>query len=454
MNTRAVILLVVLGLPAVGLLAFGPRGQVDVPRDRVLIRYWEKWTGVEALVMQRIIERFNATIGAEKKIWIEYNAVSNVDQRMLVATAGGDPPDLAGLFDHAVPQFADQGALTPLDDLAVEFGIDLGAFKPICVRIGSYNGKLYALPSTPYTIALYYNRRLFREAGLDPDRPPRTIAELTECARRLTKRDANGKIVQLGLSTSPGMLGWWHWIWPKFFDARLWDGARYRVDTSEALSAYRWITQRRAEIGNADMLAFEATAGAIEGSQNPFLAERLAMLFQGPWVSNWVRTYAPDLDYAVAPFPSLSIERQNSFASMDVFVIPAGSPHPRAAMVFLEFVLRPENMEELCSAHCKISPLRETSADFFENHPNPHIRVFDEMAGSPYAFGYPQMPMWAQTSTEMLFLLENVLRGVVGPEDAVRAAQEELDTIVSGYQRMATRRCGDAHSSGNTRGGN
>jgi multiple sugar transport system substrate-binding protein len=442
MNLRGITLAVVLGLPAVALLAFGPRGQVHVPRDRVLVRYWEKWTGVEAQSMQRIVARFNDTVGAERGIWVEYNAVSNVDQRMLLATAGGDPPEVAGLFDHAVPQFADQGALMPLDELVVEFGIDLDAFKPICLEIGAYDGQLYALPSTPYTIALYYNRRLFREAGLDPDRPPETIAELTEFARRLTRRDNEGKLVQLGFTTSPGMLGWWHWIWPKFFDAQLWDGREFRVDTPEAVATYRWMFERRSALGNADLVSFEATAGAIESAQNPFLGERLAMVFQGPWVSNWIQKYTPELDYGVAPFPSVTRERKNHFASMDVFVIPRGSPHPRAAMTFLAFLMQPENMEALCSAHCKISPLRRASPEFFANHPNPHIRVFDAMASAPHAFGYPQMPMWAQVSTETLYLLENVLRGVAAPDDAVQAVQPKLSAIVREYQSMAAKRRG------------
>jgi ABC-type glycerol-3-phosphate transport system substrate-binding protein len=440
MNVRSAILLIVLGIPAVVLLAFGPRGQVNVPRDRTVIRYWEKWTGVEAEAMQRIVDRFNETVGADQRIWVEYNAVSNVDQRTLIATAGGDPPDVAGLFDHVVPQFADQGALTPLDGLAAEFGIDLEAFKPVWLEIGRYQGRLYALPSTPYTIALYYNRRLFREANLDPDRPPQTIAGLDEYARRLTRRDAGGKIIQMGFTTSPAMLGWWHWVWPCFFDARLWDGNRFCLDTPEGRATYQWIAERRAQLGLADALAFEATAGAIEGSQNPFLSERLAMVFQGPWVSNWVRAYAPSLDYGVAPFPSITRERQNVFASCDVFVIPSGSRHPRAAMQFLSFVLRQDVMEALCSAHCKVSPFRDPGPDFFATHPNPHIQVFDEMARSRHAFGYPSMPMFAQASSEMLFLLESVLRGVRNPDEALRMTRQKIDSIVDDYQRMAAKR--------------
>jgi len=440
MNVRTIILVVVLGLPATALLVFGPRGKVRVPPDRTVVRYWEKWTGVEAQAMQRIVDRFNATVGAEQNIWVDYNAVSNVEQRMLIATAGGDPPDVAGLYDHIVPQFTDQGALMELDGLVAEFGIELEAFKPIWLEICRYQSKLYALPSTPFTIALYYNRRLFRDVGLDPDRPPETIDELDEYAHRLTKRGADSRLRQMGFTPSPAMLGWWHWVWPYFFDARLWDGRRFALDNPQGRAAVQWIAEQRADVGVEAALAFEATAGAIEGPQNPFLSERLAMVFQGPWVSNWVRTYAPSLDYGVAPFPSVTRERQNVFASTDVFVIPRGSPHPREAMVFLQFVLQQDVMEELCSAHCKVSPFRKPGPGFFATHPNPFIRVFDEMAQSQHAFGYPKMPMFTEASRELLVMLETVLRGTGSPEEAVDTAQRKIDSIVSEYWQMAAKR--------------
>jgi multiple sugar transport system substrate-binding protein len=442
MNARSVVLLVVLGLPAAVLLALGPRGRYDVPGGRTVVRYWEKWSGVEALAMQRIVDRFNETVGAGQNVWVEYNSISNVDQRMLVATAGGDPPDLAGLFDYIVPQFADQGALMQLDNLVRDFGIDPAAFKPIWWSIGVYEGKLYALPSPPYTIALYYNKRLFREAGLDPDRPPQTIAEFDEYARRLTRRDASGRIVQAGFSPAPAMLGWWHWVWPYFFDARPWDGRRFTLETPAGRAALRWIAGFRADVGLKAMLTFEAEAGAIEGSQNPFLSERLAMVFQGPWLSNWARTYAPFLDYGVAPFPSVTRERQNVFASADVFVIPRGAQHPREALTFLKYVLRQEVLEELCQAHGKVSPFRQPGPDFYATHPNPYIRVFDEMANSPYTFGYPKMPTFQQATAELKSMLESVLLGVRGPDDAVHYAQRKIDTVVSGYQRMTAKRHG------------
>jgi ABC-type glycerol-3-phosphate transport system substrate-binding protein len=439
MTTRSIILLVVLGLPAAALLAFGPRGEVDVPAERTVVRYWEKWTGVEGAAMQRIVDRFNETVGAEHGIWVDYSALGDVDKRMLIATAGGDPPDVAGLYDRFVPPYADQGALMPLDEFVRESGIDLGAFKPIWLNICRYEGTLYGLPSTPYTIALYYNRRLFRTAGLDPNRPPRTTAELNEFARRLTRTE-NDKIVQLGFTVSPAMLGWWHWVWPYFFGGELWNGEQFTLDTPATHEAMAWIVERRQAAGNDRVLKFEATAGAIESAQNPFLGERLAMVFQGPWLANWASVYTPDLDYGVARFPASTPDLKPVFASTDIFVIPRGSRHPREAMIFLEYVQRQAVLEELCQAHGKGSPFRTPGPDFYADHPNPAIRVFDELANSTQAFGYPKMPTWSEAWTELLYALETVLRDAGDPTDVTRATQSKIDAIVTDYERMAAQR--------------
>ncbi|NIR02910.1 MAG: extracellular solute-binding protein, partial [Gemmatimonadales bacterium] len=59
-------------------------------------------------------------------------------------------------------------------------------------------GRMYALPTTPASLALHWNKRLFREAGLDPERPPRTLEELDRYADLLTTRDEEGGLVQMG----------------------------------------------------------------------------------------------------------------------------------------------------------------------------------------------------------------------------------------------------------------
>lgn len=442
MTIRSWFLTIALLAPAALLLAFGPQGTRPRPGDRTVIRYWDKWTGVEGAAMQRIVDRFNNTVGVEQNLWVDYNALGDVDKRLLIAAAGGDPPDIAGIYDRYVPTYADQGALLPLDELVAKYGIPLADFKPIWLDICRYDGKLFALPSTPYTIALFYNRKLFREAGLDPDRPPQTTSELLDYAIRLTKFDPNKKerITQLGFTLSPAMLGWWHWIWPYFFDGSLWDGKQATIDAPATHAAMRWIQEFRSTVGNDAALQFEASCGAIDSAQNPFLNGTLAMVFQGPWLANWARIYTPDLDFGVAAFPSVTAEKKHVFASEDVFVIPRGAKHVPEAMIFLTFAMRPDNLEELCREHGKASPFQKPGPDFFRLHQNPKIEVFDELASSPLAFGYPAMPTFSETWTETLYMVETVLRGSRPAAEAIRMTQEKVAQVVRQYDEMAARR--------------
>ena len=62
--------------------------------DRVTITYWEKWTGFEADAMRSVVDDFNAS---QDRIFVEMSAVSQIDRRLVLATAGGVPPDVAGI---------------------------------------------------------------------------------------------------------------------------------------------------------------------------------------------------------------------------------------------------------------------------------------------------------------------------------------------------------------------
>src|SRR3954470_11291940 len=105
------IVLVILLLMAGAMIAWPRKPRPVIPPGRVEVRYWEKWTGREADQMKQIVDEFNATAGKEKGIWVSYLSVTAVDQKTLLATAAGVPPDVAGVWDNQVAQFAAMGAI-------------------------------------------------------------------------------------------------------------------------------------------------------------------------------------------------------------------------------------------------------------------------------------------------------------------------------------------------------
>src|SRR5207248_7919005 len=118
MKTIRTLLIGLLLATAAGILAFGPRGEARAPTGFTKIQYWEKWTGEEARQMKIIVDDFNNSVGKDKNIFVEYMSMTAVDQKTLVATAAGVPPDVAGVWDGQLVQFAAMDAIAPLDDMA------------------------------------------------------------------------------------------------------------------------------------------------------------------------------------------------------------------------------------------------------------------------------------------------------------------------------------------------
>ena len=430
------VVIVALGGGALVLLALGPRASEEYPHDFVVVDYWEKWTGDEEAAMRRVVNDFNATIGREKKIYVRYLSTSAIEQKTLVATAAGDPPDVAGLYNQNIAQFASQNALLPLDDLAASHGITAATYKNVFWDECRFEGRLYGLVSTAYDLGLYYNTETFqqrgdalRARGLDPGRAPRTIAELDAYAQALEQRDAAGHLDVAGfLPLEPGWYQNYTCIW---FGGRWWDdaGKRFTFTDPGVVRAYEWIQSYSKRLGASAETGFRSGSGNYDSPQNSFLVGRVAMMQQGTFFENVIRTQKPSMKgkWAAAPFPAYDPGLGDvTYCNCDVLVIPRGAKHPREAFEFVAYVNRQDVMEKLANAHGKISPLAKVSGEFCANHPNPHIRVFDALAASPNAHATEPVPILQEVNDEMNNLAQRLALLEVEPRQALTEMQERL----------------------------
>jgi multiple sugar transport system substrate-binding protein len=455
-----------LALAAAGVLVFGPRAGADRPKDRVVVTYWEKWTGNEAAQMKQIVDDFNRTVGAQKGIYVEYLSMSNVNQKTLVATAAGVPPDVAGLWDTQLTQFAAIDALEPLDELAAAKGINANYYKPVYWKGCRYNGRLWGLVSTPAAVALHYNKRIFQEnstklrtAGLDPNRAPSTLDELDRYAKVLDEFDERKRIKRAGyLPMEPGwfLVHTGYWFGGQVFDAKT---QRFTLTDPKILKAFNWIRDYSQRLGKDSMTEFRSGLGGFNSAQNPFLTGDVVMNQQGPWMANYIENLKPSMnrwkmskeeekrlplekrranyEWAAAPFPSAVPGQKNvTYAGFDVLVIPRGARHQKEAFEFIAYVNQQGPMEKLCSMHCKNSPLRQSSESFKLNHPNPYIDVFEELASSPNAYGIPPVPIWPEVVEEMGVAAQRVYLLEMTPEAAMRQSQTRLQQKYDAFRAI------------------
>ena len=303
---RAVLILALLAGAVAVFVASAKTGSAQLPPGVVKVQYWEKWTGNEGRQMQIIVDQFNATIGKEKNIYVEYTSLSEVDRKTLVATAAGVPPDVAGLWAGQLVQFAAMDALEPLDEYAAAHHIASDYYKPIYWKACHYDGHLWCLISTPAAVALHYNKEIFqahaddlRKAGFDPDRPPRTLAELDAYAEILTSYDtANGKKRVKTFGLIPLEPGWYIPLLPGWFNGTIYDpvSQQLTLTTPGVVAAFDWIASYSRKYGKDSISDFRSALGVFDSPQNGFLSGTVAMEQQGPWMANYIEHLAPQMN--------------------------------------------------------------------------------------------------------------------------------------------------------------
>jgi sn-glycerol 3-phosphate transport system substrate-binding protein len=121
--------------------------------------------------------------------------------KALTAMKGGDTPEMAILLAADIMTLTDENAVAAVDDLAktAEDKAWLAGFYPGFMENARLAGKTYGIPFQRSTPVLYWNKDMFREAGLDPDKAPANWDEMLDFAKKLTKKDASGNVTTWGI---------------------------------------------------------------------------------------------------------------------------------------------------------------------------------------------------------------------------------------------------------------
>jgi multiple sugar transport system substrate-binding protein len=414
-------LILVLG-PAIGLA--GCRSTVEAG-NRTVIEFWSGWTGREGKVFQALVDRFNRE---HPGLLVHNFGGVQDDTKTIRAITAGDPPDAFFLWNTGyLGPLAANGALQPLDRRLAAIGMSERDFVPVSLRLCRFRGRLFALPVLIDASALYWNKTAFREAGLDPDRPPRTPEELVEYARRLTRRDAAGRLVRIGIDPPEP--------WPFLFatgsplvDAK----GRAVADTPETRRALAWYREVMDAMGGASVVvAFASGFGQGEGTNHPFLRGQTAMMVSGEWMPYWIDRYAPSLDYGIADFPRTAPNPpKTSSIGGNIVCIPRESRHPDAAWRFVSWMQSRSAQLEFARGITNLPNRRDMLQEPSLTRGSRAARGYSvllSLAANPGARSFPNLPISNFYQNELTIARDFVMHGNKTPEQALRDLQSRLD---------------------------
>jgi multiple sugar transport system substrate-binding protein len=353
--------------------------------------------------------------------------------KLVSAISGKNPPDVVISSEYASAySLAAQGALEPLDDYLAALNFQesdvLSSFLPLM----KYKDKTYLYPQDSNVNLLYYNVAMFREAGLDPDNPPKTIEELDAAAEKLTKVSDSG-------FDRLGFIPWidagddsflWGWVFgANYVDA---DTGAIKLNDDHLVNMYNWMNKYAQKYNPEKIKSFTSGFGGAFSPDHPFFTGKVAMTVNGNWFANALKIYAPNTEYRVAaiPYPTGGREKATTFGT-NVFMIPKGAKNPQNAMKFIMFAGQPEILADNINTWRSISIYTKPSDAIKWDKENDQVyKVVREVAASPNS-GHPALtPVAKEMSNELILLRDSVIYNNKDPKTLLENAEKKIQAAL------------------------
>jgi multiple sugar transport system substrate-binding protein len=365
---------------------------------------------------------------ANPDIKVELEPVSVRDKvtKFVTQARGGNPPDVLRVLTTDVPSFQAMGALLDLEPLVAKAG---GAalkeqYAAFLVNAATIDGHLYCMPNEGDAFVLYINTRVWKDAGLDPDRPPTTFAELEKANRALAK-PGSGKYA-FGMLAEPAIAAIWMQSWftahgSDFFNA---DYTDTLIDSPKGIEAFKFYTTMYTRDHAVPPGPTETDYAA---QVNLFAQEKVAYI-QGPFATKGgILAANPRLASVLRaiPFPGTRATAGRG----TVYCISKASKNPDAAWKLIEW-LNSEDNQLRFFREATMVPTRKTALGKINVDADPIARVLIREA-IPAAKSYPILAAWPKAKTVLDDALASTLLGRQDPEAAMKNAAREIRAILS-----------------------
>lgn len=329
-------------------------------------------------------------------------------------TASHTLPDLMVIDNPDLPTFASTGALMQLDQYLTG-DLSTSNFFAGSLSTMQYQGKTYALSTGNNDLALFYNKKMFSTAGLQP---PTTWADLEADAKALTKGDTYG----FAMSAPATEEGSWQ------FEPFLWSngGDLTKVDSAQGVQALQFLTGM-IQKGYLSKAALNWGQGDVE---TQFQEGHAAMMENGPWNLSLLKQ--ANVDYGVVPLPVPSASAKPvSPLGGEIWTIPqTDQAHEQAAWDFLHWLAQPAQLTDYDNVQGYMPPLKAVSQQVLQS--NPDLTVFTNELDTARARTAQVGAKYPSISQAIWTAEQAALSGSLSPQAALTQAQQSIDKTLKG----------------------
>jgi multiple sugar transport system substrate-binding protein len=359
-------------------------------------------------------------------------------QHMSIYCAGGKCPDVLMAWDLTYAGLADRGVLLDLNSMLAQDKTFAAALKADSIaplyKTFTFNGGQYALPEQWSGNYLFYNKKLFAEAGVHPPpgrwEQPWSFSEFLDAAKALTKRDRSGRVSQWGYvdtwvaSYAAGLFGVNNgvpWSTPRMNPTHL------NFDNEAFLEGIQFY----ADLAHKHKVAPTSSDTQSMSTMDLFTSGRAAMALGGHWRYQTVdRANGLDFDITVLPTGPKGRAARSNIGTTGL-AIAASSHRKQQAWEFVKFATGPVGQAVIGESRLFVPVLRSAleSVEFAEAHGR--IGNLAVLTGGPaHSEGMPITPEWPKVASLMDRNIGPVLRGVRPATSLANGLSHAVDEVL------------------------
>lgn len=368
----------------------------------------------------RLVEAFNEQYAGKYHASLSQIARSGdaggYDDKVNAAISNGGLPDVYTVDGVTVAQYADAGAIVPIDSYFTEE--ELSDFNPSIIQQGTYNGKLYTLGAMDSSVGIYYNKAMFEAAGITPATAenPWTLDELTEAAKKLTTEDCFGITMSLDAKDETMIYFFLPLIQSQGSNILSEDGLLTEgyLNGEATVNVLTWIKDM------ADNGYVSATP-----AENSFELGQAAMALTGAWEPANLAKF-PEIDWGLMPMPKYdSSSKAVSACGSWTFAVSGQCAEEKkeGAAELVRFMTSTEAAAGMFAANA-MPPSRQSAFAEIEDFNQEPLSVFQYQLTNT-AQARPVSVNYAVASNQFATAVQNVLTGM--------DVKEALDQAVTQY---------------------
>ncbi|MEW9701324.1 ABC transporter substrate-binding protein [Paenibacillus sp. SI8] len=351
--------------------------------------------------------------------------------KVVTSVQGGTSPDVAVLLSTDLYSLLSMNAI---EDLTPRFNKDyFSGFYEAFMGNTKSGDTVWSVPFQRSTIVLYYNKDMFKKAGLNPDKAPASWAEMREAASKLTVKDSAGKTSQWGIEIPS--TGYQYWMLQAMSlqtgtNIVSGDGKNVYFNKPEVQEALQFYT----DLGRKDKVMPE---GALEWATVPsdFISGKTAMMYHTTGNLTKVKTDAK-FDFGVSFLPA-NKKYGSPTGGGNLYVFKnIAEDHKQAAVKFIQFLTQPQRVAQWSIDTGYVGTTKAAyETDLLKNY----VKDFPQAAVARDQLQYADSELSTYQNGQVTKLfndnIQAALLGNMSPKEALDKAQQQAEDILKNFRK-------------------